>query len=169
MPSQQSSRPDGLTRVLGGTSFALGLSELIAPGAVAAVAGVAPTSRTRGVIRALGLRECGHGAAVLFGSPRLVWTRVAGDVLDVALLIAGLSAPGARRGRGVAAGLVLAGIGALDVYATLRTHDDHEAKHGAEIEPRHRGEEVRPQHGGAAHLAQDRGLPSDPDPQQHPL
>ncbi|MEE2853778.1 MAG: malate dehydrogenase [Actinomycetota bacterium] len=111
-----------LVRALSGASFGLGVSELVAPGKVAAIAGVDDTSRSRRVIRALGVRECGHGAALLGGPPTLVWTRVAGDVLDMALLIAGVVARGpGRRRRGTIAAVVLSGIGGLDLYTALRT------------------------------------------------
>lgn len=111
-----------LVRVLSGASFGLGVSELVAPGKVAAIAGVDDTRRSRRVIRALGVRECGHGAALLGGPPKLVWTRVAGDVLDMALLIAGVAARGpGRRRRGTIAAVLLSGIGGLDLYTALRT------------------------------------------------
>ncbi|BBY24107.1 malate dehydrogenase [Mycobacterium stomatepiae] len=85
-----------LVNGLAGASVGLGVSEILAPGRVAALAGVDDNRLTRRVIRALGVRECGHGAALLGGPNGLVWTRVAGDVMDVALLAAGV----ARRGRG---------------------------------------------------------------------
>lgn len=111
-----------LVRVLSGASFGLGVSELVAPGKVAAIAGVDDTRRSRRVIRALGVRECGHGAALLAGPPELVWTRVAGDVLDMALLIAGVVARGpGRRRQGVISAALLSGIAGLDLYAALRT------------------------------------------------
>ncbi|BBX63888.1 hypothetical protein MSAS_30620 [Mycobacterium saskatchewanense] len=121
--SDQSGKITGtLVKALAGASFGLGLSELLAPGKVAAVAGVDETARSRRVIRALGARECGHGAALLAGSDRLVWTRVAGDVLDTALLLAGVAARGpGRRRRGMITAVALSGVGALDLYTALRT------------------------------------------------
>lgn len=121
-----SARSDGTTatlvKALGGVSFALGISELVAPGKVAAIAGVDDTARTRRVIRALGVRECGHGAALLGGPDKLVWTRVGGDVLDMALLVVGVAARGpGRRRQGIICAAVLSGIGALDLYTALRT------------------------------------------------
>ena len=56
-----------LVKALSCASFGLGVSELVAPGKVAAIAGVDDTSRSRRVIRGLGVRECGHGAALLGG------------------------------------------------------------------------------------------------------
>ncbi|HEX5254359.1 MAG TPA: malate dehydrogenase [Mycobacterium sp.] len=111
-----------LVRALSGASFGLGVSELVAPGKVAAIAGVDDTRRSRRVIRALGVRECGHGAALLGGPPKLVWTRVAGDVLDMTLLIAGVVARGpGRRRQGTISAALLSGIAGLDVYTALRT------------------------------------------------
>jgi uncharacterized membrane protein len=112
-----------LVKGLGGASLGLGLSEILAPSKVAAAAGIDETGRSRAVIRALGLRECAHAAALLFGSSKLVWTRVAGDILDVSLLGAALakSDNGQRRRRGTASAVALAGIAAADLYAALRT------------------------------------------------
>jgi len=111
-----------LVKALGGASFALGLSELAAPKKVAAVAGVDDTAVTRRVIRALGVRECGHGAALLGGPDELVWTRVAGDALDMGLLLVGVARRGrGRRRQGAIAAAVLTGIAGADVYAALRT------------------------------------------------
>lgn len=111
-----------LVRALSGASFGLGVSELVVPGKVAAIAGVDDTRRSRRVIRALGARECGHGAALLVGPPKLVWTRVAGDVLDMAVLIAGVVARGpGRRRQGAISTVLLSGIAGLDLYTALRT------------------------------------------------
>lgn len=105
-----------LSTSLGVASVGLGASELLAPDGVARLAGVVPTERSRRAIRFLGARECGHGAAILLRSRRLVWTRVAGDVLDVALLAKALRSPGANRRRGSVAMSALAVIGAADVW-----------------------------------------------------
>lgn len=122
MGDRSASTTSALVKALSGASFGLGVSELVAPGKVAALAGVDDTARSRRVIRALGARECGHGAALLAGPRRLVWTRVAGDVLDVALLAAGVAARGpGRRRRGAISAVLLTGIGGLDLYTALRT------------------------------------------------
>lgn len=119
-----------LVKALAGASFGLGLAELVAPQKVAAIAGVDDTRLSRRVIRALGARECGHGAALSVGSDRLVWTRVAGDVLDVALLLAGVAARDrGRRRRGAISAAVLGGIGAVDLYAALRATRDGGGRH----------------------------------------
>ncbi len=119
-----------LVTALCGASFALGISELVAPGKVAAVAGVDDTDGTRCVIRALGVRECGHGAALLGGPDRLVWTRVAGDALDMGLLLAGVSRRGrGPRRRGMIAAAALSGIAGADLYAALRTGREASGRH----------------------------------------
>lgn len=122
-----------LVKGLGVASLGLGLSEVLAPGRVAALAGVDETQRSRTVIRALGLRECGHAAALLLGPEKLVWTRVVGDVLDIAVLAAGVARRGpGRRRRGIASAAALSVIGAADLYAALRTTRTEHARHGGE-------------------------------------
>jgi uncharacterized membrane protein len=128
-----------LIKGLGGASLGLGLSEILAPGKVAAAAGIDETSRSRSVIRVLGLRECGHAAALLFGSSKLVWTRLVGDALDLTLLGAAFAKSGNgrpnRRRRGAASAVALAGIGAADLYAALRT-TRHGGRHAGGSHPR---------------------------------
>ncbi len=121
-----------LVKGLGVASLGLGLSEVLASKRVAALAGVDDTSRSRPIIRALGLRECAHAAALLFGPNQLVWTRVAGDALDLALLVAGVAnRERGRRGRGVLAAAALGGIGGVDLYVALRTLGQRSAgRHG---------------------------------------
>lgn len=129
-----------LVKALSAASFGLGLSELVVPGKVAAVAGVDDTVRSRRVIRALGARECGHGAALLSGPDRLVWTRVAGDVVDMALLAAGVAARGnGRRRQGTISAVALTGIAGLDLYTALRTAGNDGGRHGRHVSgARHR-------------------------------
>ncbi|HEV7582939.1 MAG TPA: malate dehydrogenase [Mycobacterium sp.] len=110
-----------LVNGLGAASLGLGLTEIVAPGKVAALSGVDDTKLTRRVIRGLGVRECGHGAALFGGPNALVWTRVLGDILDLTLLAVGVARRGrGRRRRGTIAGIALAGIGAVDLYTALR-------------------------------------------------
>ena len=117
-----------LSTALGVVSLTLGVSEVLAPAAVAGMAGVPATRPTRRVIRLLGVRECGHGAAILLGSPRFVWTRVVGDALDVAMLVQALRRRGANRRRGAIALGVLSVIGAADAVATAGALDIHTSR-----------------------------------------
>lgn len=119
-----------LAKCLGAASAGLGISEVLAPARIAVVAGVDDTERSRAVIRALGIRECAHAVALLVGPDKLVWTRVAGDVLDLGCLAAGVQRRGrGRRRRGIISGAALAAIGGLDLYAALRTTGGSGSRH----------------------------------------
>jgi len=125
MSDAAQSRTGTLVKGLGVASLGLGLAEVLAPTRVAALAGVDESRRSRAVVRTLGVRECGHAAALLLGSEKLVWTRVAGDVLDIAVLATGVSRRRAgQRRRGIASAIALTAIGAVDLYAAVRTTRD---------------------------------------------
>jgi uncharacterized membrane protein len=102
---------------LGMFSLALGSAELAAPGAVARLAGVrrdGPVVRT--VTSLYGARELAHGAGILSGRATAgwVWSRVAGDVIDIVTVAVGAARKGAaptRLGLGLAA---LAGVTVAD-------------------------------------------------------
>ena len=120
------SRPDAATtaliKALSAASFGLGLSEALMPRRLAVLAGVDDSRRATRIIRALGFRECASGAALVAGPPKLVWTRVAGDALDLGLLLAALKGRiGRRRRRCATAAVAIAGITALDVHTARRT------------------------------------------------
>ena len=126
MRSLLTDRPDDTTRTLikalTAASFLLGLSEMILPKRVAELAGIDDTPRAQQVIRIFGIRECGSGAALIAGPPALVWTRVAGDALDLGLLLAALNnLSGRRRRRCATAAIAIAGITAIDVFTARRT------------------------------------------------
>lgn len=121
-----------LVKGLGVASLGLGLTEVLVPTRVAALAGVDATRQSRAVIRALGVRECGHAAALLLGSEKLVWTRVAGDVLDIAVLAAGMAGRPASRRRGIISAIALTAIGGADLYAALRvTGNEKHSRHAS--------------------------------------
>ncbi|WP_051426375.1 SRPBCC family protein [Jiangella gansuensis] len=107
---------------LGWMSLGLGIPALVASRSVARAAGVDDSPMAPAVIRMIGIRELGHAAALLAGPPRAAWTRVAGDAMDltvVALAMSGRDGERQRRLAAVAAGVGV--IGAVDVYAALRT------------------------------------------------
>lgn len=106
---------------LGWFSLALGIAELTAPRAVGRASGVG--ERT-GLLRMYGLRELAAGVGILMagGAERLapwLWSRVAGDAVDLATLVPALRT---RRGRARAAAAVaaVAGVTAVDAYCARR-------------------------------------------------
>jgi len=111
-----------LARGLGVLSLALGSAELAAPGAVARLVGVREDSpAVRTVARLYGARELAHGTGILSGHSTAgwVWSRVAGDVLDIATVVVGARRTGATPARLGPALAGLAGVTAADV-ATAR-------------------------------------------------
>ena len=110
-------------RALGLFGVGLGLAELFAPRTVARLTGLQGRER---LLRLFGLREIASGLLLLTAKrpERWLWTRVAGDALDGAVLAAGLSASNPRRGRTLAAVLAVAPVVALDFLASRKPQDD---------------------------------------------
>ncbi len=104
-----------LARGLGWFSIGLGLAELLAPRAIAKVAGVHGGT---GLIRLLGLREIAHGVAIFSQGRRptqAVWSRVVGDAIDLACLGAAFASPDSDKGRVAFATANVLAVSALDV------------------------------------------------------
>ncbi len=125
-PSPSHAPPDtryapgiSLARGLGWFGIGLGMAGLLAPRAMASLTGV----RHPALIQAHGLREIITSVGILI-SPRPVagcWSRVAGDVLDVATLGAALAtADGEDRKRALVSLLSVAGVTALDVLSSMQ-------------------------------------------------
>lgn len=109
-----------LARGLGMFSLALGSAQLAAPVAVARLAGVRADGPTaRGVTSLCGVRELVQGAGILSGrgTAGWLWSRVAGDVLDVATLAVGAARGGAAPARLGLSLAALAGVTVADVVA----------------------------------------------------
>lgn len=107
-----------LANTLGWISLGLGLAGLAAPSSVARLIGVRDDEKARETLRLVGARELVSGFGIL--SQRRpagwVWSRVAGDAMDLALLSSQLTAEDADRDRVCAAAAAVAGIAALDLY-----------------------------------------------------
>lgn len=98
---------DGLARFLGWFGVALGTTQLAAPRALCRLAGAADDGIAPRVMRLMGARELTQGLGILV-RPRptgWLWSRVAGDVVDVGA-VAYLARNGRRRTFGVLASLV---------------------------------------------------------------
>lgn len=122
-PSSESPPDATLSRGLGWFSIALGLTELAIPRLLAKAIGIDPGGRTAAMLRAMGAREIAAGVAVLLQPqhPLPLWTRVAGDAVDLALL--GYAARAKRTSTPRIAGAIaaVAGVTALDIFAGRRT------------------------------------------------
>jgi uncharacterized membrane protein len=107
---------------MGWFSLALGAAELAAPRTIARLIGVPADDRTITILRAYGVRELGAGAAILAQPERAtwLWTRVAGDLLDLGTLAAAMRSPETDRGRAALAVAAVLGATALDVVSAQR-------------------------------------------------
>ena len=106
---------------LGWFSIGLGLAEIGAPGLVARLIGVNDDDATKKTLFALGLREITSGIGILTGTQPTGWTwsRVGGDLMDLALLGKAMSSDDSNRTRVAAATAAVLGVTALD-YITSR-------------------------------------------------
>lgn len=105
-----------LARALGWFSVALGVAEVMAPRQLGKAIGF---DRNPGLMRAMGLREIASGVGILTQQqPQWLWSRVAGDAVDLALLGAAMSSARSNRGRLAAATVAVAGVTALDIYCS---------------------------------------------------
>jgi uncharacterized membrane protein len=103
---------------LGWVSMGLGLAGLLTPRRVGALTGL---EGREGLIRLVGARELASGAGLLTQRSKApwLWARVAGDVMDLALLVAGHSPTRSGRSRAMGAGAVVAAITAADIAASV--------------------------------------------------
>ena len=101
-----------LTQFLGWFSVGLASVELLAPRGLRRWLGDGST----GLLRFYGARELGAGLGILAAGNKapFVWTRVGGDVIDIATLLHGL-AVSRRRGNVALSLAAVAGITALDL------------------------------------------------------
>lgn len=106
-----------LARALGWFSIGLGITEIAAPGTVARIAGI---NGNRGLVRALGVREIAHGVGILSRRKPVgwLWSRVFGDVIDLAVLGKAAASPYANKRRVAAAAAAVTGMTVLDFKAS---------------------------------------------------
>ncbi|MGV3724642.1 MAG: SRPBCC family protein, partial [Actinomycetota bacterium] len=98
-----------------------GLAEVAAPGTVARLIGLRDDEGTRGVLRLAGVRELTSGVGILTNAEKptgWVWSRVAGDVMDLALLGTAMTNEDAKRDRVAAATAAVVGVTALDLFCS---------------------------------------------------
>jgi uncharacterized membrane protein len=106
-----------LARGVGWFSLGLALPQVAAPRDFAQAIGLRGDADSQPVVRLVGLRElaCGIGIVARPRSSAWFWARVAGDVMDLALLGWALSSDGAKRNRTAAAAAAVVGITVQDL------------------------------------------------------
>jgi uncharacterized membrane protein len=116
---------------LGWFSIGLGVAELVAPHAVARMAGIPDRPW---LTRLCGLREIASGLGILNRPAQrstFLWSRVAGDAMDLALLGSALASPrNPRRDQTLLATAAVAGVTLLDVM-TAREYSRSEGGYAA--------------------------------------
>jgi len=112
-----------LARGLGWFSIALGVVELLAPGAIKRNVG---TPGPSAVVAGYGLREIGAGVAILMARKPVqkVWGRVAGDAVDLATLMPAMSRHNPQRANASAALAFVLAATALDLYVALQGDEE---------------------------------------------
>jgi len=132
-PQSRSLQKQGAERLaqgLGWFSISLGLVEILAPRIVSRLIG--GNGRYTNLIRLYGVRELLSGAAIFGDGARpttAMWSRVAGDAVDLATLAAAGASPRTSRGGVAIAAASVLGVTALDVYCARRLSSS--AKDGA--------------------------------------
>jgi uncharacterized membrane protein len=114
---QQPQQARKVANGLGWFSIGLGVAELVAPDSVARLVGVRPTTTSRTLLRVAGARELAAGLGILSNNqPKgWVWSRVAGDMMDLSMLGSAMSKDDTDRTRLNAATVAVLGVTALDI------------------------------------------------------
>ncbi len=104
-------------------SVALGVTQIVAPDALARLIGMRPSATTRNTMRAIGVREITTGFGLLSNakSSPWLWTRLAGDMVDLSLIGTGVGRRADDRTRAARTALAMGGVAALDLYAATRS------------------------------------------------
>ncbi len=110
-----------LARGLGLFSLGLGVAQVLAPQRVVSMVGAPVTQTSLLVTRVMGVREIAHGLGVITSSRPApwLWTRVAGDAIDMGLLGRSMNAAGAKPARVAGAMAAVAGTAAADLYDSV--------------------------------------------------
>lgn len=124
---------DTLAQFLGWFSLGLGAAEVAAPKLMCKVVGADGGKTARTIMRSMGLREIAQGIGVLT-RPRptnWLWARVAGDGLDLSLLL--LVAAKHRRARTAFALANVAAVTVPDVFESLHLSQQRGEPQGARL------------------------------------
>jgi hypothetical protein len=112
-------RTEAIARGLGWFSVALGVTQIVAPRRLSRLIGVNDRPL---LMRMLGIRETLAGVSILAQRRPVpgLWSRVAGDGMDLALLGAGLASRNSGKPKLLGATAAVAGVTALDAWASIR-------------------------------------------------
>jgi hypothetical protein len=112
-----------LAKFLGAFSFGLGVTQLAVPDRVNKLIGVKDTPKTRAIQRAAGVQELGAAQGIFAFSPptRVLWSRVAGDLVHLGLL-ANVLNNGRRNDKTKLLRTIgaVAAIGIVDTFTSVR-------------------------------------------------
>jgi hypothetical protein len=112
---------DRLARGLGWLGLGLGLAQLMAPHRFTRALGI---DGTDSLMRAFGAREIASGILTLSVDKKLgLWSRVAGDALDVAMLMQAQNRNNPKRDNAKLALAMVAGVTTLDIIALQSVGD----------------------------------------------
>jgi hypothetical protein len=126
-PSSLSS-VDRLAKGLGWFSIGLGAAELFAPQRITRALGM---EGKEALVRAYGAREIASGVLTLSADKQAgLWSRLAGDGLDIATLTSGLSQYDPKKDNVTFALMMVAGVTLLDLVAAQGTTARHSARQG---------------------------------------
>jgi hypothetical protein len=119
---------DRMARNLGWFSLGLGALEIFAPERITRALGM---EGQESLIRAYGFREVAAGVLSLSIEKRTgLWSRVAGDGLDIATLMAGLRDDNPKKGNVAMALMMVGGITLLDIAAATQVSARHAPQKG---------------------------------------
>jgi hypothetical protein len=107
---------------IGWFSIGLGVAEVVAPRAMARLSGLGTDESTDATVRSLGAREIAHGVSILAQPDRArwLWSRVAGDAVDLGVLGTAMVRDDADRRRIAAATAAVVGVTILDILTAQR-------------------------------------------------
>ena len=114
-----------MAKGIGMFSIALGLAEVLAPAKMGELIGVSDRYRT--FLPLLGIREIAHGIGIMSQTKptESVWSRVAGDALDLAFLGSAFAGKENNKRRLTGATIAVLGVTALDIMcATALSKQD---------------------------------------------
>jgi uncharacterized membrane protein len=129
--------PERLAKALGWFSIGLGLSQIASPRGVTRLVGIPDTERHRTAMRLFGVRELTSGLGILGTRrpTRWVWSRVAGDAIDLAALAKTFSSSRANRNRVAAATAAVVGVTLLDYLTGQQLSRQANGAKGRERQP----------------------------------